>query len=287
MSGPPAAAAERPIVRTFDPFRVPSADERRRHLAAYERFLETRDGAIDLAARTLSGREIYFRDLEEKPVKWEGEIEQDGARAAWLGAIAEANQGENYGVGLELNRFSSRGASKTGLGSLYLYLLIEEHYHCRILVEACRACGLDLEFRRPGWGLRCLIHLIQRLPAQIRWIPVLCGETLGTIVFKLLRDRCHLFSAQPEVEERLRALLSEIWLDETLHVALLRARLGAISIRCARLLAPLVAMTVMKSMPQILELGYSRHDLLAQLRSGLEIPPGIDWIPAESTSPAD
>ena len=100
-------------------------------------------------------------------------------------------------------------------------------------------------------------------------------------MFKLLRDTCHVFSAQPEVEERLRSLLDEIWADELLHVAFFRARVGATALRCARRLAPLVARTVLRDMPELVELGLGRRDLLAQLRSGLEIPPGIEWIPPE------
>jgi len=279
--------------RSFDPFRILDDEQRRRHLAGYLRHLEERNGTPDLAARTLSRRERAFREIEVKPVEWEGEVDQYGffahffgsarptidARTLWLVAIAKANEGESYGVDLELSAFLERGAED--VHPIELQLMLEEQYHSRILVEACRTCGIDLELRKPRWGQRWMIHLIQVLPEQLRWIPVLCGEVLGSTVFKLLLDSCHLFGAQPEVEARLRHLLGEIWLDEVFHVAFLRARLGPWSVRCAQAMLPLAARMLMKDVPQLAALGCDRAELARRLRTPLEIPPGTTWMEAD------
>ena len=94
----------------FDPFRVLSASERRRHLEEYQRFLEARNGTMDLANRCLPRREAYFREVEEKPVVWDGEIDDAGfyqylrgsgapqtdQRILWLATAAKANLIESY-----------------------------------------------------------------------------------------------------------------------------------------------------------------------------------------------
>lgn len=284
--------------RSFDPFRVLDDEARRRHLEGYRRHLEERNGAPDLAARTLSRRERSFHDLELKSVEWEGDIDQYGffahffnsarpeidARTLWLVAIAKANEGESYGVDLELKTFLERG--QDDVDPIELQLMLEEQYHSRILVEACRTCGIDLTLRKPRWGQRWMIHLIQILPERFRWIPVLCGEVLGSNVFKLLLENCHLFAGQPEVEERLRHLLGEIWLDEVFHVAFLRARLQPWAVRIAQAMLPLAALMLMKDVPQLAALGCDRRELGRRLRSALEIPPGMSWMEADEPAPA-
>jgi predicted TIM-barrel fold metal-dependent hydrolase len=280
----PAALAP----RRFDPFRVLSAAERQRHLEAYETFLATRNGSIDLATRTLSRREVYFERLS--PVIWRGAIDRRGflerflgtgspridARTLWLVAIAKANEGESYGVDQELKRLLERGTE--GMDGSLIHIFLEEQYHSRILVEACRTCGLDVEFQPPPWHSRWFIHAIYHLPDRMRWTLILAGEVLGTTIFKLLLDHTHLFAEQPEVEERLRSLLGEIWHDEALHVAFLRAKLGPLALRAARAMLPLVVKNVMWELPQLVELGCDDRELMSRMRGGLEIPPGLDWL---------
>lgn len=281
--------------RSFDPFRVLSEDARRRHLEGYRRHLEAHDGACDLERRTLARREAYFEELAAKPVAWEGGHDVDGflahflgsgsppidARTAWMVAAAKANEGESYGVDLELRRLRADGPPATALDEIYAYLLLEEGYHGRILVEVCRTLGLDVRLQAPRWGQRLVIHLIQRLPDRLRWILVICGEVLGSTVFALLRDRCDLFSAQPEVEARLRSLLHAICADEVFHVAFLRARMGGLALRVARALLPVVARSLMWGIPGRKELGFEPAELLRRMRSGLEIPPEGAWMEAD------
>jgi len=277
--------------RRFDPFRVLSDVERHRHLDAYRSYLEARNGRLDLRARTLSRREREFRDLEALPVTWSGAVDREGfaerflgtgrraidARTLWLVAIAKANQGESYGVELELARYLARGVP-AGEDLIQPYLFLEEQYHSRILVEACRTCGVEMTLRPPPRMMRVIIHAIYALPDRIRWTLVLCGEVLGSTVFKLILDHCSLFSEQPAVERRLRSLIGEIWRDEVLHVAWLRARLGPWALATARRLMPSVVAGLMRDVPQLVELGCDGAELMRRLTGGIELPPGIGWI---------
>jgi hypothetical protein len=84
-----------------------------------------------------------------------------------------------------------------------------------------------------------------------------------------------------EVEERLQSLLGEIWIDETLHVAYLRGKLGPISVRASRLLLPAVVLALMKDVPQLRKLGCTLGELYWRARTALEIPPAIEWMEAD------
>lgn len=281
-------------LRRFDPFRALTSAERRQHLEAYERYLALRNGEIDLAARRLSVRERFFEELAGRDVRWRGAIDREGfqqrflgtgtppidARTLWLVAIAKANEGESYGVDLELQRSLAKNDVEQDRSQLYLFL--EEEYHSRILVEACRTCGLDVTLRPPNWRMRIIIHLIYSLPDRIRWVLVLCGEVLGSTVFKLLLDSCHLFAEEPAVEERLRELVGQIWQDEVLHVAFLRARLAPWALAAARRILPFIAGNLMREVPHLTELGCDAPELLRRLRGGIEIPPSIDWLEREA-----
>jgi hypothetical protein len=289
VSAAPLRAAAQAPPRRLDPFRPLSRSERRRHLDAYLRVLEARNGSVDLAARTLSRREAFFRELAREPVAWRGPIDRAACerwiagagrpaldpRAAFLVVVAKINESERYGVELELARFE-RGARASDPSQLFLFL--EEGYHSRILVEICRSCALEVELGPPPWSTRWLIHLVRHLPDRVRWIPVLCGEVVGCTVFELLMERCTAFSSQPAVERRIRRLLGEIWRDEALHVAFLRARLGARALRVARRMLPLVARSLTRDVPALVELGCPPEALLSRVRRGVAIPPGADWI---------
>jgi hypothetical protein len=289
MTGIPATG------RSFDPFRALSSEERSRHLRDYKSFLEARDGEPDTEQLRLPHREARFRELDAKPVEWTGDADLDGfyqhlrdtarpeidMRTVWLVATAKANIGESYGVEIEMRKFTAAPEAARNADRLYLHLMLEEHYHTRILEELCRTCGVQAERRLPSRIQRMVIHFMMYLPERVRWVPILAGEVLGSEVFKLLREGAGVFSAQPEVEERVRSLLEEIWVDEVFHVAYLRAKLGPLGCSAALLLLPLLAWSVMRDVPQLQRLGWTRKTVLDRLRRGIELPPGIDWMPAD------
>jgi hypothetical protein len=283
--------------RYFNPFRVLTSEDRNLHLDAYLRFLRERDGEPDMDAFTLSRREAFFRDLDAKPVRWKGYFDEGGflqhmrgtgspplsPRTAFVVAAAKSNIGESYGVEVELAAF--RRQPKRTADPLYLHLMLEEGYHTRILDELCRCCGVEPERQRPDWMQRQVIHAMMFWPNRLRWILIFAGEVLGSEVFKLLRERVEVFAEEPEAEARLDYLLNEIWIDEVFHVAYLRAKLGPIGIRVARLLLPLIAIAVFRMVPQGFRIGLTRRAVLDRIRrTGIEIPPGMKWMKSDPIS---
>lgn len=289
----------------FDPFRPLGREARDRHLDAYRSYLEVRNGAIDLEERRLSRRELYLKGLRASPVVAKNACDRQGflermagsatapldEATAWLVAVAKANEGEAYGVDLELRRFDrderfirDRRALRDaadGVDTLQLYVFLEELYHSRILGEVCRTCGFELPVRPPRWRIRALSRAIYHMPDRIRWTVILCAEVVGATAFKLFLDRCELFAREPEVEARLRSLLSEIWRDELLHVAMLRARLGPVAMRIARLLFPFVVRSLVRDVPELLDLGEPPGEFLRRAGEAIEIPLDLDWLPGD------
>lgn len=288
--------------RFFNPFRVLDEAERASHLAAYRTFLAARDGTPDLASRTLSLREGRMRALEANTDVWSEAVDHAGfarcmsgdrsgrfePRTEWALVAALANESENYGVDIELRRFA-RSGKLPGLreADLLLSVYVQETYHCRILVEVCRACGAGVAPRRPGLTNRSLVWLIGTLPGVLRWVPVMAGELVGTAVFRLLYERLNLFDARPATRAKLRELLEEVWIDEIGHVAFLRAQLGPAGLIAVRAMLPLVAAAVLKDLPRLDGIGLTPKSILRALRDGVAMPSAVDWIDADVAWPSD
>jgi hypothetical protein len=281
-SAPPGGDGERGDVspRLLDPFRGLASVERRRHLADYERHLTERDGTLDLRRRTLARRERYLEDLARKPVRWCGEFDfasfqmhfgggkgpAPDLRTAWLVAAAEANEGECYGVDLELRRFAQRHPNGEGADIAYLHLLLQEHYHTRILKELCRTCGLEVELQRPGLSQRAVIRLMMGASAPLALV-------LAARLWAACLDpgMCSLFSSQREVEDRLRSRR-----DLSRRDPASRLRTRVLAIRVARWIAPRWLRRDAE-VPQVYTLGCSQREFVACPRRGLEIPLELDW----------
>ncbi len=282
----------------IDPFRLLSESERRRHLDTYRSHLEARNGRIGLEDLTLSRREDFLSALKSDPIESQLELDSDAfyerfegrgrpnvdARILWLLAVARANEGESYGAALELERFVRQGRQETDPEQLYVFM--EEQYHGRLLEECCRTLGLDIRIKSPRLGILVMCRMICYLPDRLRSPLVLCSEAIGTAIFRFLLSRTHLFSDQPEVESRLRTLLTEIWRDEVLHVAFLRARMGPTAIRAARRLLPIVVSGLVSAVPELAEQGCGAAELMRGLQRGIEIPPGIEWLSPDLPVPA-
>jgi hypothetical protein len=256
-------------------------------------FLLERDGEPDVNARTLSRREPKMRMYEENPVIWDRALDLRAFDRAFSGdrrghidartefalAAAKSNEGEAFGVEIELRRYEKHGLYN-GLRApdVLLTQYMQETYHCRLLVELCRTCGIDFRPRRPALANRILISIMGTIPAAVKWIPGMAGELVGAAVFGILHSRTGLFSERPEVEARLRDLLYDIWLDESIHISYLRAQNGRLALKFVRLLFPVVAWFLLADMPRLRNLGITMRGLLEWTRGGVPIPDEIAWI---------
>lgn len=277
--------------RRFDPFRVLSAGERRRQMDAYLAHLRERDGEMDFPGRTLSRREGWVATLERDRIEWGGAVDTDAfyqhlfnvaspaldERGVWLVAAAKANQMESWGVEREIAKWVRRGYSDEN--EILLYDLLEEQYHTRILQEVCVTAGLGgVNSPTPNALMRGFTYVMMYFPDQLRYIPIAAGEILGSVIFGMLLENTKLFSEEPEVEERLRALLSEVILDETGHILYCRAHMEPWALRLTRRTIPWMVDFILKDVPQLRTLGLDRRELRRRLQAGIAIPSQFDWL---------
>lgn len=278
----------------LDPFQAPTPEERTRLRSALARHFPSRDGEPDRARGVLPRREAFFAALEPvvaAPVDPEAQTRFSDRpappgldpRLLWTIAVDKANRGEAYGVDYELARLARRGFA--GVDPHFLHVALEERYHTRLLEEACAACGGTFSIQPPPPTMRALIRTMSWLPERIRFLLILCGETVGAHLFGLLVERSAAFADEPAVAERLELLLGEIWRDELVHVAYCRSRLHPWLLPLGRLLRPWVARSLLGQVPEFAALGGGRRATLARVARPLALPDELAWAatPAPGT----
>ncbi len=285
----PEAAALR-----LDPFQPLSEGDRRRLRAALARNFRLRDGEADRERGRLPLRETFFaRLLPATPCPAvEPEAQRRYAhraapadldpRALFAIAVGKANRGEAYGVEYELARLSRHGFA--GVDRQFLHVALEERYHTRLLAEACKACGAPFELAPPPFLLRGVIRAMSWLPERVRFVLILCSESVGAVLFQILRERSAAYASRPEVAERLALLLGEVWRDELTHVAYCRARLHPALLPVARWLQPIVARALLGQVPEFAALGGGRPATLERIARPLELPEDLAWAATSGTA---
>jgi hypothetical protein len=279
----------------FDPFRVLSGAERARQNAAHLAMMIARDGVLDPQRGALPRRDAVLAELQSRPVRWRSRKPEVSLferfarrpspadldpRLVWLLAAAKANQGEEYGIELEIRRFAARDFA--GVDRQFLYVAFEDHYHTRLLAELSRICGIEHAIGTPPWFHRALVRLMNHLPERMRFVPILCGEVMGAVVFQLLLDTSHVFRAEPEVEARLRWIVREVLVDEIGHISFSRARLEPDMLRVARRMLPWVARTLVRSMSELALLAGGAERVLERVCAGPVAEMETPWLAGES-----
>ncbi len=246
----------------------------------YLRFLEVRDGEVDIYAETLSGRESFYRDIEAKPVRSRHEFAREvflrnvtrpriesglDARMTWIIATAKANQSERFGV--ELTKLYGRVDLEGEDRPEGIHVVLLETYHTRVLADVVSIFGLPVPHCPPPARIRFLIKLMVFSPFPKSFTMPLVGmsEMMGCVMFGALRDRgIALFADEPEVVERIRVLFDEILADEICHVGLVDAGLGRFGRAVMRGLYQLVGKRMAAGMPEIVA-AVGREEILRRL----------------------
>jgi hypothetical protein len=244
--------------------------ERQRAQIEYLKFLKGRDGTPDPANRRLSVREEYFRQIDSHAVYSQRKVDkaafERNHRAAepetnldplmlWLLCTAKLNQSERYGVELEIAH-NRRQTAQVNPDDAQSYIVLEEFYHTRILLDVLKVFGLEIEMLPPpDRRTRWLIHGMVYVPKKFSLPLTLVGEVFGVVAFSLLRNKAsELFADEPEVLARVQSLYDEILADEIGHVMFARAQLGKIGLKVAQTLQPLVVKSILDNVPELTQL---------------------------------
>jgi hypothetical protein len=260
----------------FEPM---SAAQQDRFRQTYLAYLHQRDGVPDMRTQRFDIRERFFQTLDAQPRCWVGKPPVDqlvfdrnhasrvpeknlDPATLWALATAKTNRAERFGVEYSLEHQSH---SNDAALNPHAYIQIEEFYHTRILKDALAAIGLHMEVGDPGVVSRSMVRAMVRLPDQLANVLVLCGEVFGVAVFSLLIEKARaLFSAQPNVLERLESLFGQILVDEVGHVHFVRSGLNAWQLAWAKRLLPLVAWGALRDLPELVLL-FGQEELMRRV----------------------
>jgi hypothetical protein len=116
--------------------------------------------------------------------------------------------------------------------------LAEEFCHWRLFDEMLRTCGLDAIEWVPLTPFKEWIYeQFPKFPGFLMDTPAFVTELMGVTYY------CHLdrliddvLADEPEVRDRLKALLDEITIDEVAHVGQRRNFIGAVGMKVSKLL---------------------------------------------------
>ena len=251
-------------------------DFQRRYLA----YLRGRDGEPQWQTHTFSVRETFYRNLEQRPVRRTGApvVHQDvfnrhheqyrpGEKldepTLWALCVAKTNRGERFGVEYahRIGNVERDGDPDNPL----TYIGIEEFYHTRILRDALRVIGVEMEMLNPTLGQQFIIKTMARLPKTMGYPIIFCGEICGVAFFHLLLHKAReLFGDQPEPLARIEGLFAQIMVDEVGHVHFARSQMDAPGLALAKRLLPLVARGLVDGMPEYYQL-FGRERLMQEI----------------------
>jgi len=254
-------------------------------VAGYREFLLRTEGAADPLRFQLERRERFFSEFEANRPHARYAADRDvflrnlrarrpesglDRRMLWLLATAKLNQSERFGVGLgqvygkEQDKFESEPER--------LYVMLQEHYHSRILADVISMFGLPFPTIPPKLALRATIRLFVALPHE-RTLPLVgASEVVGCILFRAMRDEgVRLFSDDPAVADRIARLYDEILADEVGHVGFIAAKLSPRWRSITRFLAREVAWrSIVGSVPEVVAL-IGKPELRRLLRQRFDV----------------
>ena len=233
--------------------------EREERLRAFGEFLKARDGAPDLAKRTLSGREEQLQRFQDAQALYPGVVNRALFEAQYrrfdkrvptpkemllLLTFVKFNNTEAYTV--EKSFIALEQGLVTPKSELEIFVLLEEHYHTKILLSAAHLFGLKVE---PHFEAAATVKILNiatlRLPDFFRYPLVLVAEFLGVVMMsRMLRSVREIFQTTPPLRDDLEERLIEVLIDEIGHVSYNRLQLDSRGLALARALLPAVALGI-------------------------------------------
>lgn len=163
--------------------------------------------------------------------------------------------------------------------------LAEEFCHVRLFDEMLRTCGLDkVEWVPLSPVMEKVYEQFPKLPGFLMDTPAFVTELMG-VTFYCHLDRLfdEVLADEPEVRDRLKALLDEITIDEVAHVGQRRNFIGPIGINVSKWMVRPMYTLFFNDIPEVGQL----FDVEQMIKDGLafdfnELPEYMierSWIP--------
>jgi len=295
------ASSALPVGRSI--FSPATAGERAENFESYWAYLRRRDGELLEAEKALSNKQSVLVRFQTHPVRSRRPLAaperfyrnyvtmRDDPRTLdrttlLLTFLYKFARHEWVGISAAWDVTPTLADSEHLTDKISRYHLAEEFGHMRLFHEMFETFRLDrVEWvPLPNW-VKQAYGIFTRMPPALMSSAAFVTELMGfTVYLHLDKILDETLSGEPEVRERVRALLHEIAVDELGHVGLRRNYMGAVGRRVARRMVRPMFHAFFRSMPEatlLFDIGRMVKDAEG-FDYGL-IPPEIlrgAWIPS-------
>jgi hypothetical protein len=238
----------------YQPIDEPETDN---ILAEYVRFLDRRNGVMDLDRFAFSKRETHMAELGTSSVRYDGPFDEAlffrqydqydrSVPTDWvtklLLLLSKVNAAEEYAV--DVMRESRRRRHESGARHAFLekVALTEEEYHTRLLVGAGQYFGVDVqEMPKVRPMLRLKIAALAHVPGRLFNSVILASEGVALYtVNAVLQATRRILKDHPAVRDAIEERIFNVMIDEIGHVTFNRYASGPLGVSFARSIYPLV-----------------------------------------------
>jgi len=295
------ASSALPVGRSI--FSPATAGERAENFESYWAYLRRRDGELLEAEKALSNKQSVLVRFQTHPVRSRRPLAaperfyrnyvtmRDDPRTLdrttlLLTFLYKFARHEWVGISAAWDVTPTLADSEHLTDKISRYHLAEEFGHMRLFHEMFETFRLDrVEWvPLPNW-VKQAYGIFTRMPSALMSSAAFVTELMGfTVYLHLDKILDQTLSGEPEVRERVRALLHEIAVDELGHVGLRRNYMGPVGRRVARRMVRPMFHAFFRSMPEatlLFDIGRMVRDAEG-FDYGL-IPPEIRrgaWIPS-------
>jgi hypothetical protein len=226
--------------------------------------------------------EVFYRNyvhLTDDPTKID-------RKTLMLMCIYKFARHEWVGISGAWDRIPPMAKAKKVTDKISRYHLAEEFCHVRFFHEMFRVFHLDrVEWVPLGPVMQSVYKVFPYVPGAVMDPPAFVTELMG-ITFYLHLDKLFddVLADEPEARERLRALLSEIIVDEIAHAGQRRNFIGPLGMKASKMMVAPLYRAFFNDIPE------SKHlfDVDKMIEDGLAfdysaIPPALlsrSWIPS-------
>ena len=284
-------------------FTPATTEQRKANFDDYWEFTQQHGGELFEADKDLAKKRARLKYFQDNPVKLRKpladpeafyrnyvEMQDDPASldrlTLMLTCIYKFARHEWVGIKSAWDAVPDMANSHTVEDKISRVHLAEEFCHVRLFDEMLRTCGLEKVEWVPLSPIKEKIYeLFPKFPGFLMDAPAFVTELMGVTFY------CHLYNVinevladEPEVRERLKALLDEITIDEVAHVGQRRNFIGDNGIRISKWLVKPFYSLFFNDIPEVAEL----FEVKLMINDGLtfdfnELPDYMierSWIPS-------
>jgi len=235
-------------------FAPASAQQREENFATYWAYQQAHDGEIWEDLKDLSEKRKILMQFQAEPVRTRRRVPEAfrrnylemrddprslDRRTLLLTFLYKFARHEWIGISAAWDVSPPMGGAAYLVDRISRYHLAEEFCHMRLFQEMFRTFGLDwVEWGALPERTRRLYSAFARLPGPVVAPPAFVSELMGLTVYLRLDNALidELLGDEPDVRDRIRALLRVIMTDELSHVGERRNFMGPVGLRAARLM---------------------------------------------------